>query len=75
MREVIARITAGGGWQERQAEQIVLAPTLTDAVQADPLASQFYGQPPLRQALLLPSGAQPPARKYLDWHHDRIFAH
>ena len=54
--------------------RIHLAPSLADAVDADPLARQFYGQPPLRQALLLPPGAQPPARRYLDWHRERIFA-
>ena len=40
---------------------------------ADPLARQFYGRPPLREALLLPPGAQMPTRKYLDWHREKIF--
>lgn len=62
-------ITVNGGLR------IHLAPSLADAVQADPLARHFYGRPPLRQELLLPQGAQPPARKYLDWHRERIFAH
>ncbi len=161
MREVITRMTAGGGWQERETEQIVLgavrvgqhvfarnvlancgnqcvfcgfspakfggkklllaghikpwkdstpgerldprndlaacpahdvafdtgmitvngglrihlASPLADAVRADPLARQFYGRPPLRPALLLPASAQPPARKYLDWHREKIFGH
>jgi hypothetical protein len=30
--------------------------------------------PPLRDAILLPDQAQPPARKYLDWHQASIFA-
>jgi putative restriction endonuclease len=61
-------ITVNGGLR------IHLARSLADAVQADPLAGQFYGRPPLREALLLPAGAQTPARKYLDWHRDRVFA-
>jgi putative restriction endonuclease len=61
-------ITVNGGLR------IHLAPSLADAVQTDPLTRQFYGQPPLRRALLLSPGAQPPARKYLDWHRERIFA-
>ena len=53
--------------------RIQLASSLHDAVQADPLARQFYGCPPLREALLLPPGAQMPTRKYLDWHREKIF--
>jgi putative restriction endonuclease len=62
-------ITVNGGLR------IHLAASLADAVQADPLARQFYGRPPLRPALLLPVGAQLPARKYLDWHREKIFGH
>lgn len=47
---------------------------LAEAIQADPLARQDYGRPPLREVLLLPEGAQPPATKYLDWHRQKIFA-
>jgi putative restriction endonuclease len=61
-------ITVNGGLR------IHLASSLAHAVQADPLARQFYGRPPLREALLLPTGAQMPARKYLDWHRKNIFA-
>src|SRR5207249_8608780 len=43
-------------------------------VQTDPLARQYYGRPPLREALTLPAGAQIPARKYLDWHRRNVFA-
>jgi putative restriction endonuclease len=49
------------------------APPLAHAVQIDPLARQYYGRPPLREAILLPAGAQEPARKYLDWHLQNIF--
>ena len=55
--------------------RIHLAPSLTEAVEADELARQFYGRPPLREALLLPASAQPPAGKYLDWHREKIFTH
>lgn len=61
-------ITVNGGLR------IHLARSLADAVQADALARQFYGRPPLREVLLLPPGAQMPARKYLDWHRDKVFA-
>ncbi len=54
--------------------RIHLATSLADAVQADPLTRHYYGQPPLRERLLLPDGALSPARKYLDWHRDRVFA-
>ena len=49
-------ITVNGGLR------IHLARSLADAVQADALARQFYGRPPLREVLLFPSGAQMPAR-------------
>jgi putative restriction endonuclease len=62
-------ITVNGGLR------IHLARPLAEAVDADPLARQFYGRPPLRHALLLPESAEAPARKYLDWHRDKIFAH
>jgi putative restriction endonuclease len=52
---------------------IHVARSLAGAVQSDPLARQYYGRPPLREVLLLPPGAQPPARKYLDWHRDKVF--
>ena len=62
-------ITVNGGLR------IHLARPLAEAVDTDPLARQFYGRPPLRHTLLLPAGAEAPARKYLDWHRDKIFAH
>jgi putative restriction endonuclease len=53
--------------------RIHLAGRLADGIQADPA-----GPPVLRQATLArsdppPQGAQPPARKYLDWHRDKVF--
>jgi putative restriction endonuclease len=53
--------------------RIHVAHPLAEAVRADPLARQYYGQPPLRDILLLPEGARAPAHKYLDWHRQRIF--
>jgi putative restriction endonuclease len=53
--------------------RIHVARSLADAVQTDPLARQYYGRPPLRESLLLPADAQQPARKYLDWHRQKIF--
>jgi putative restriction endonuclease len=47
-------LTVNGGMR------IHVARTLADAMRADPLARQYYGQPPLREALLLPPGAQLP---------------
>jgi putative restriction endonuclease len=60
-------LTVNGGLR------IHVAPSLTAAVQADPLARQYYGRPPLRDVLLLPSGAMAPGQKYLDWHRQRVF--
>jgi len=53
--------------------RIHVARSLAEATRTDPLARQYYGRPPLREALLLPAGAQAPARKYLDWHRQKIF--
>ena len=60
-------LTVNGGLR------IHLARSLADATRTDPLTRQYYGRPPLREALLLPAGAQAPARKYLDWHRQKIF--
>jgi putative restriction endonuclease len=60
-------LTVNGGLR------IHLARQLAEAVRADPLARHYYGQPPLRDVLLLPEGAQAPAPKYLDWHRQRVF--
>lgn len=60
-------LTVNGGLR------IHVARTLADAVRTDPLTRQYYGQPPLRDVLILPPDAQAPARKYLDWHRQKIF--
>lgn len=60
-------LTVNGGLR------IHLARPLADAIQDDPLARHYYGRPPLREVLLLPEGAQPPAVKYLDWHRRKVF--
>lgn len=60
-------ITVNGGLR------IHVAASLADAVEHDPLARQYYGRPPLRDVLLLPPSAQPPATKYLAWHRQRVF--
>jgi putative restriction endonuclease len=60
-------LTVNGGLR------IHVARSLADAARADPLTRQYYGQPPLLSSLLLPAGAQMPARKYLDWHRENIF--
>ncbi len=54
--------------------EIQIAQSLADAVRGDQLTRQYYGRPPLLETLLLPDGAQRPARKYLDWHRENIFA-
>ncbi len=54
--------------------QIHVSGALADAVRVDPLARQYYGRPPLLDTILLPANAQSPARKYLDWHRENIFA-
>lgn len=53
--------------------KIHIAPSLADAVRGDDLTRQYYGRPPLLETLLLPDGAKRPARKYLDWHREKIF--
>jgi len=58
----------------RAGLEIQIARSLADAVRGDQLTRQYYGRPPLLETLLLPDGAQRPARKYLDWHRENIFA-
>jgi putative restriction endonuclease len=60
-------LTVNGGLK------IHIAPSLAQAVRDDHLTRQYYGRPPLLESLLLPDEAQRPARKYLDWHRERIF--
>ena len=54
--------------------RIQIAASLADAARGDHLTRQYCGRPPLLETLLLPDGAQRPARKYLDWHRENIFA-
>ncbi len=61
-------LTVNGGLR------IHVASSLAAAVQSDPLARQYYGQPPLLVSLALPSGAEQPAAKYLHWHRQKVFA-
>lgn len=61
------RLTVNGGLR------IHVARSLADAIRTDLLARQYYGRPPLREAILLPDGAQAPARKYLEWHRQKVF--
>jgi putative restriction endonuclease len=60
-------LTVNGGLR------IHVAFPLVEAIRNDPLARQYYGQPPLRDTLLMPAGAQAPATRYLDWHRQKIF--
>jgi putative restriction endonuclease len=60
-------LTVNGGLR------IHVARSLAEATRTDPLVRQYYGRPPLREVLLLPSDAQTPARKYLDWHRQYIY--
>lgn len=53
--------------------RIHVARPLAEAISSDPLARQYYGQPPMRGSLLLPDGAHAPATRYLDWHRQKIF--
>jgi putative restriction endonuclease len=53
--------------------RIHLARSLADAVGADPVARHYYGRPPLGEVLILPPEATHPARRYLDWHREKIF--
>ncbi len=61
-------LTVNGGLR------IHVAPSLAAAIRDDPLTRQYYGRPPLRETLLMPPGAQAPARRYLDWHRQKVFA-
>lgn len=60
-------ITVNGGLR------IHLARPLAEAIRADPITRLYYGQPPLRETLLLPEGALTPGARYLDWHRQKIF--
>jgi putative restriction endonuclease len=64
----VGLLTVNGGLR------IHTATRLSTAMQTDHLARQYFDRPPLREVLLLPDGADPPAAEYLRWHKDRIFA-
>jgi len=46
---------------------------LADAVQADRIASQYFGRPPLLDVMLLPETARRPHQKYIEWHRANIY--
>jgi putative restriction endonuclease len=52
---------------------IYVADSLTEVMQTDHVARQYYGQPPLLGVLILPRDAQLPNPKYLDWHRQHVF--
>jgi putative restriction endonuclease len=60
-------LTVNGGLR------IHVASSLADAVSTDEMARQYYGRPPLRESLLLPTDALAPSARYLDWHRQKIF--
>jgi len=66
------RLRHGATYRRRGAAD-PFSKVLANAVRGDPLARQYYGRPPLLERLLLPEDAQPPARKYLDWHKTKVF--
>jgi hypothetical protein len=53
--------------------KIQIGRPLADAARGDHLPRQCYGRPPLLEALLLPDDAERPRRRYLDWHHEKVF--
>src|SRR5260370_7682811 len=53
--------------------RIHVARSLADAVQTDPLARQYYGRPPLREAPFLPPGPHAPAPRYPYCHPPTTF--
>jgi putative restriction endonuclease len=46
---------------------------LADAVEADRIAGQYFGRPPLLDVLFLPEEARPPSQKYIEWHRANIY--
>ncbi|MFF0372302.1 HNH endonuclease [Micromonospora sp. NPDC005087] len=52
---------------------ILIQPEVQEAVLADPAVRSSFGRPPLPQRLLLPEGAAPPGRRYLDWHYAHVY--
>jgi putative restriction endonuclease len=64
----VGLLTVNGGLR------IHTATRLSAAVTQDEIARRYFDRPPLKEALLLPDGADPPAAEYLDWHRRRVFA-
>ncbi|WP_112725658.1 HNH endonuclease [Micromonospora noduli] len=53
--------------------RIHIHPELQRAAEVDSAARSSFGRPPLSQHLLLPTGATPPSRRYLEWHYEHIY--
>lgn len=47
---------------------------LARAGQRDAALAASFGQPPIKHELVLPAGAYPPGKRYLEWHRDKVAA-
>jgi putative restriction endonuclease len=56
-----------------EALHIDVSSRLSEAIQVDRLARQYYGRPPLFDVLSLPESADPPAARYIGWHRANIY--
>jgi putative restriction endonuclease len=61
-------LTVNGGLR------IHVARALAELAGTDEPIRHAFGRPPLHATLLLPVGAAAPAKKYLDWHRDHVWA-
>jgi putative restriction endonuclease len=64
----VGLLTVNGGLH------IHTATRLSTAMPQDEIARRYFDRPPLRDVLLLPDDADPPAAEYLQWHQQRVFA-
>ena len=64
----VGLLTVNGGLR------IHTATRLSTAMAQDEIARRYFDRPPLRDALLLPEGADPPGAEYLQWHQRQVFA-
>ena len=64
----VGLLTVNGGLRVHTAGRLLAA------MESDHLARQYFDRPPLRDVLLLPVDADPPAAEYLQWHKEHIFA-
>ncbi|MFN0284130.1 MAG: HNH endonuclease [Kineosporiaceae bacterium] len=64
----VGLLTVNGGLRIHTAGRLLAA------MESDHLARQYFDRPPLRDVLLLPVDADPPAAEYLQWHKEHIFA-